>query len=1097
MHSSVAYSLSTTILLAQADAESESQSVKKIDEMLVVGFSKSLADARKRKRNADRVIDSIQSEDISKLPDVNVSEALQRITGLQIDRDSIGDGERFQVRGLSQNRVEINGRTLSAAGNDDSTNNVGDSRGSVLNTTASALFRSIEVIKTPTADMIEGSLGATINLKTFKPLDFKTDNTLNLSGDLIDQELADDNGYNIKALYSTQFETGLGEMGFLVNADISDKNTIMHDFDIRMQPIRGNQADYPNLQDSTVFRPHRGGPGLEDVNVENQGIDISYQWRLNDDVELFIQGTHTNNERTTNSKSNTHYPQKNRLRFTGAPEVDSFEWVSTSDPADPFFVYTNAGSAKNPSWQAAPGVPVRRGLIRSGSLRSSRGVFDNQRIAEFTGQYQLTDEEQTAFTVGLDWKLGDRIFAKADYSRSEATFFRNNVFTTFQPMAFAPNAKNPGVGSDREMQANFIWDYGTGTDLPTYRLDFTDVNTELLASGSAGPTAGPVDLDSLNFFTINELGGRFDNKTAIEDAVRIDFDWDIDDTGITSVEFGLRVARQQRDRDRTRYGAVDPTLPASSETVGNTVNWRTMSTLSDEWINNDGDPSTGLVTRDQVFLPELIAAGVFPEGTVVAPTGDFVFQDFSGDFVRRWPTSTITDINYYLRIAQEYFPGRIANPGPDGRYCNAVSNGNNAPAGQANDYTAYYNDPNNADANFVDCRDDVRAINGFGIREFIGYAFDLEEIITAAYIKMNYEGDWGVPVSGNIGVRLVNTDFEASAFDDISQTFTTLNKDYDNVLPSLNLNFSLLETMNLRLGLSKALARPDPDDMVPRRDLNAFGTVETRGNPDLKPLEADQADLSWEWYFNDNSLISATYYYKKLTNTIVGSRASLPPQADTDGDGIINENDMSLEIRSNTNEPGGTIKGYEIAYETVFDALPSPFDGFGVQANYTHADSEQTGGIHQLTGGTLPIDKQSDNSYNFILFWEKWNWSVRAAYNYRDWSLNGDSPNRADLQGYAIVDPALTASAQAADPNADAVITAWNVDLPQYQDDLGQIDMEVSYRWNDFTFSINARDINADARTQSFGFPNSIYSADNFQYTGTTYRAGVRYKLAF
>ena len=107
-----------------------------LEEVVVTGIRASLSRAADLKRNDKRIVDAIVAEDIGKLPDNNIAEALQRITGVSLNRD-FGVGEGVSIRGLSQNRVELNGRTT-----------IGDSRdGIALDDFPSSFVKSIEVVK--------------------------------------------------------------------------------------------------------------------------------------------------------------------------------------------------------------------------------------------------------------------------------------------------------------------------------------------------------------------------------------------------------------------------------------------------------------------------------------------------------------------------------------------------------------------------------------------------------------------------------------------------------------------------------------------------------------------------------------------------------------------------------------------------------------------------------------------------------------------------------------------------------------------------------------------------------------------------------------
>lgn len=142
-------------------------------DIIVTGIRASLERAAEVKREASQVMDVITAEDVGKLPDANVAEALQRVTGVQITR-VFGEGQSVSVRGLQQVRVEVDGRTLlgwSARLSPPENDQLGRSSG--LDSVPSSLFGRLEVRKSPLASQAEGGLGGTVNLVTPKPLDFK------------------------------------------------------------------------------------------------------------------------------------------------------------------------------------------------------------------------------------------------------------------------------------------------------------------------------------------------------------------------------------------------------------------------------------------------------------------------------------------------------------------------------------------------------------------------------------------------------------------------------------------------------------------------------------------------------------------------------------------------------------------------------------------------------------------------------------------------------------------------------------------------------------------------------------------------------------
>ena len=134
------------------------------DAIIVTGIRSSLQSALNEQRTADSLIEVIQAEDIGKLPDQNLAEVLENVTGVQITREA-GVGTGVQIRGTNDNRTEING--VGTVGS-------GSGRGGIsFEDVNAAIIASVEVIKAPTASTTEGSVGGTVNLRTIRPLDIR------------------------------------------------------------------------------------------------------------------------------------------------------------------------------------------------------------------------------------------------------------------------------------------------------------------------------------------------------------------------------------------------------------------------------------------------------------------------------------------------------------------------------------------------------------------------------------------------------------------------------------------------------------------------------------------------------------------------------------------------------------------------------------------------------------------------------------------------------------------------------------------------------------------------------------------------------------
>ncbi len=185
-----------------------------VEEVIVTGFRESLKSALNVKRQSSGVVDAIKAEDIADFPDANLAESIQRVPGVSITRVA-GEGRTITVRGLPPNftRVRINGmeaQSTSGATTSDRGANLG--RGFDFNTFASELFSGITVRKSAQAEVIEGSLGATVDLDIAKPLDQKG-RTFVVGGSLGYNDLSEKNDKKFSAVLGDRWDTAWGQFG--------------------------------------------------------------------------------------------------------------------------------------------------------------------------------------------------------------------------------------------------------------------------------------------------------------------------------------------------------------------------------------------------------------------------------------------------------------------------------------------------------------------------------------------------------------------------------------------------------------------------------------------------------------------------------------------------------------------------------------------------------------------------------------------------------------------------------------------------------------------------------------------------------------------
>ena len=259
-------------------------------DIVVTGVRASLSSAQSIKRNADQIVDSIVAEDIGKLPDRNVAEALQRITGVQIQR-SYGEGSSVAIRGLSQVRTEINGRDIFTANG---------GRSLSLEDLPSELLAGIDVYKNPSAELIEGGIGGLINLRTRKPFDFDGFK-LSASGGVNYYDLYGESKPQANLLVSDRWSTGIGEIGLLV--DLAYQQTAFRQDQISSQPFyllneaRNADGTFVNPGDAATaaglartgkptYLSHGVGIGEYLGDRRRLGVDVALQWKPTDTLQL-------------------------------------------------------------------------------------------------------------------------------------------------------------------------------------------------------------------------------------------------------------------------------------------------------------------------------------------------------------------------------------------------------------------------------------------------------------------------------------------------------------------------------------------------------------------------------------------------------------------------------------------------------------------------------------------------------------------------------------------------------------------------------------------------------------------------------------------
>jgi iron complex outermembrane recepter protein len=279
---------------------------------------------------------------------------------------------------------------------------------------------------------------------------------------------------------------------------------------------------------------------------------------------------------------------------------------------------------------------------------------------------------------------------------------------------------------------------------------------------------------------------------------------------------------------------------------------------------------------------------------------------------------------------------------------------------------------------------------GQPLTPFQGNIRNVKEENLGGYGQVSFRSEvGGMPLRGDAGVRVVRT--ETSSTGIISGVEVTVDNEYTDTLPSLNLALEPTDNIVLRFGAAQVMSRPSLGSLTPGGSVGGTTYTVSYGNPFLDPFRANNYDFSFEWYFEDESVFAAALFYKQIdsfisraTETIPWSQTGLPGSAVAAGSPLANDLaagiDPLVDVTRNVNGEGGDLHGLEVQYLRPFTFLPGPFDRFGTVLNYTYVDSEVDygdPGVNQLTG-------LSRHSYNATLYYEDDRLSARISLNGRE-----------------------------------------------------------------------------------------------------------------
>lgn len=932
-------------LAQQESADENSEYDASLEEVVVTGQRASILSAQDIKRDSNQIVDSIVASDIGKLPDRSITEALQRVPGVTVTRyDDMSDPEHFagegsgvSVRGLSQVRSELNGRDVfSASGG----------RSLSFDDVPAELMAGVDTYKSPTADMIEGGLGGVVNLRTRMPFD--SDDQLisaTVKGNYGDQ-IEEANG-EYSALFSDRWETGIGEVGVLVNLSTSDLSSRADNIYTRAYFPRDDVKP-----GQTVWISRGADWRRNDYERERDGQYLALQWSPGDDLEL----------------NATAFRSKHEQRWQEAAFFSDAFSVNSLTPADDW-VYDSNGALVS-------------GTLSGKIADVSSGEWIG--IPFGTSTYSSANtSETTDFALGMNWQATERLNVKADLQRVDST-----------------------------------------SETESYTLGLVAFPESIRVEDLNGTPSIYVDDDDFLADPTNYSYGQMQSMPADNEgestAARLDLEYDFEDSIVRSVQAGARYSDK-------------------SSTNRESINWSARYQPWTAWLH----PFPGAASSD--LIP--FSYGDFQRGNADVPSNAYMLDPSLLDNFR---AST-------ARI--------VANT--DG-CC----------------------EPNWDELDLINNPANINT---------------QDETTQALYTRVNFAfDDLAMPLDGNLGLRYVRTENTAHGKFNVEESNITVGQDgegndvvirvldaqsqdysaeneYEHLLPSLNLRLHASDELVFRFAASKALWRPEFWQQKAYMSLSAglrdgtqlsgpasditlesiqddlvytLSTDDT--NPFLEPMQANQYDLSTEWYFDENGGMAHLSLFRKdiseYFTTVVEN---------TQVEGF---NAVSTWM---SNEGSARIQGVEVGASKFFDFLPEPWDGFGVQANFTYIDSSLEGPEAFNTDGSgyddLPAEGISEYAYNLVGMYEKYDFYARLAWNWRSEYLVS-----ADANGWKDDD------------------AGWS--LPVYNDDYGQLDLSMGYNVTD-NVSVNFEAANL-TKEETVGLMDQGEIGKRHAYT---YSQDVRY----
>ena len=946
---------------AQQDGPTKpgAKAADELQEVTVTGVRQSQIRAIELKRDAASIQDSISAESIGQLPDVTITDALQRITGVEINRDA-GVGSSVDVRGLPQVGTMLNGEVFISPDQI-------DSQQPDFTSLPATLFNQVDVIKSPTARQTEGGITGSIDLHTNRPWDLPHGFTFSYTGDGERGDTTRKTGPEANGLISYNAD---GAWGLLVSGDYSDTTrtgtagganangnasesldqygVIFHGENAESAGAYNgflgawNGAPIPKsiVQNSNGSVDVNGDGksngvfiGSQDIGLYDSAIErirkagnASFQMAFDHGLKLtsdYFYTQQTQFERSvglqfnsTNWQGATYVPLQSRN--TGATALSQYN----TPPQDPAYagsqIYTTQVYEKWPGDVESYSQVIRR----DSTAQNFNLQLDYDEGGPFKGSVRGIRETASQEYIETDINISDSdgcLWADSSTGLPCGTF----VYPT-------------QLGGNRVFNAN-----GIAQNTVPIIANLTGRNIQI-----GMPASLAADFANPNAWTMKTLesGEDYNRQTAIT-ALRLDGNYKFNDG--FHLDFGVRNSIRSASNDGytlvtpvyAGMGASDPNgclvRYAGSDVI---LSGNVTATSPNTWCtagNSQGAFRAGPVSSQQLSKTPPPLANNFQEYTNLLGTG-----------INFWAINP-----YALDNPMAYWKSLYPN-------------------------TTTQASPGNT------------------------WAVWMKEL--SSYLQADFKGELAsMSYSGNVGARLIHTDLN------ITQHLTGLpgqygtesadagpavtNRSYNDVLPAINFALNITHDLTMRLSVSKNMMPLDLSQWggglqlgysllerkPPLGPIYQVSTGNSVGNPNLDPWRSTNFGASFEYYINSTSLVSLELFrinvQKFIKNGSV-TNCNLP-----DEDGVVRHH--CIAITEPLQGSGNSIQGVEFDYRQGFTFLPGLLANTGMEFNVTYAPSNT--GERDLAGNKIPFQDNSTESGNAILWYQSKRFETRLAYNYR------------------------------------------------------------------------------------------------------------------